>query len=61
MLGTLFASEAGHGAPSFDILTTLVVLPAVGALLVALVPRSRSELLRLVALLFTGATGALTI
>jgi NADH-quinone oxidoreductase subunit M len=61
MLGTLFASEAGHGAPSFDILTTLVLLPAVGALLLALVPRSRSELLRLVALLFTGATGALTV
>ena len=61
MLATLSASEAGGHAPSFDILSTLVVLPAVGALLVALVPRSRGELHRLVALLSTGATTAMAV
>jgi len=61
MLATLFATEAGHGGPSFDILTALVALPAVGALLVVLVPKSRGELHRLVALLSTGATAALAV
>ena len=61
MLATLFATEAGHGGPSFDILTALVALPAVGALLVVLVPKSRGELHRLVALLFTGATAAMAV
>ena len=61
MLGTLFAQEAGHGAPSFDILSTLVALPAVGALLVALIPKSRGELHRLVALVFSGATTAMAV
>ena len=61
MLGSLLASEAGHGAPSFDILSTLVVLPAVGAALVALTPKSRGELHRLFAVLFTGATAALAV
>ena len=61
MLGNLIASEAGHGAPSFDILTTLVALPAVGAALIALTPRSRGELHRLLAVLFTGATAALAV
>jgi NADH-quinone oxidoreductase subunit M len=61
MLGSVLASEAGHGAPSFDILTTLVALPAIGALLIALIPKSRGELHRMVALLFTGATAAMGI
>ena len=61
MLGSLLASEAGHGAPSFDILSTLVVLPAVGAALIALTPKSRGELHRLFAVLFTGATAALAV
>ena len=48
-------------SPSFPILTALVLLPAVGALVVALVPRTRPELFRGVALLFTFGTGALTV
>jgi NADH:ubiquinone oxidoreductase subunit 4 (subunit M) len=47
--------------PSFDILSVLVALPAVGALAVALVPRSRSELHKVVALLFSVAAGAVTV
>lgn len=48
-------------APDFSILTALVIVPAVGALAVALVPKSRPELHRLVALAFSGGAGALTL
>ncbi len=43
------------------LLTALVILPFVGAAVVALLPRRRPELARLVALLFTVAAGALSI
>jgi NADH-quinone oxidoreductase subunit M len=46
---------------SFPILSAIVLLPAIGALVVALLPKRRGELVKLVALLFTVATGALTI
>jgi NADH-quinone oxidoreductase subunit M len=62
MLPALLASEAGgHAAPSFDILSVLVVLPALGALAVVLIPRSRAELHRGITLLFAGGTGALAL
>jgi NADH-quinone oxidoreductase subunit M len=62
MLPALLASQgAEHGAPGFDILTALIVLPAVGALAVALIPKTRAELVRGIALFFTGGTAALTI
>jgi NADH-quinone oxidoreductase subunit M len=62
MLPALFSSEAAaHAAPSFDILSTLVVLPALGALLVVLVPRARAELLRGVAVLFSVGAAALAV
>ncbi|HEX6166816.1 MAG TPA: NADH-quinone oxidoreductase subunit M [Acidimicrobiales bacterium] len=62
MLPALLASEAGgHAAPSFDILSVLVVLPAFGALAVVLIPRSRAELHRGITLLFAGGTGALAL
>ncbi len=48
-------------SPSLPLLTTLVVLPGVGALVVALLPRRRPELVRLTAVLFAAATGALTL
>ena len=48
-------------APDFPILTALVLVPAVGALAVALVPKSRPELHRLVALSFSAGAGALTL
>jgi NADH-quinone oxidoreductase subunit M len=50
-----------HDATSFPLLTALVLLPFVGAACVALVPRSRPELYRLIALLFSVGTGALTL
>jgi NADH-quinone oxidoreductase subunit M len=56
----LFAAEGGH-APEFPILTALVLLPAIGALAVALVPGRRVELPKPVALLFSVATAALSL
>ncbi len=47
--------------PDFQILTALILVPAVGALAVALVPNARAELHRGVALLFSVATGALAV
>jgi NADH-quinone oxidoreductase subunit M len=55
-----FAYQAGeHAAPDFPVLTALVLLPAIGALAVVLVPRSRAELYRGVAVLFAAGSGAL--
>jgi NADH-quinone oxidoreductase subunit M len=48
-------------APGFPILTALVLLPAIGALVVLLVPNTRAELHRGVALLFAGGTAALAV
>jgi NADH-quinone oxidoreductase subunit M len=60
MPAALFAFQAGgHAEPTFNVLTALVLLPAVGALAVVLIPRTRGELHRGVALLFTGGTAAL--
>jgi NADH-quinone oxidoreductase subunit M len=42
-------------------LTLAIALPFVGALAVALIPKGRTELHRLVAVLFASATGALTV
>ncbi len=62
MLAALLAQEAGgHAAASFDVVTAMVVLPALGALVVVLVPRTRPELLRGLTLLFTGGVGALAL
>src|SRR5512132_1320655 len=48
-------------ASSFPLLTTLIVLPAVGALVVGLLPNRRPEYVRPVGLLFAVATGALSV
>src|SRR5829696_2727337 len=56
----LFAAEGGH-APDFPVLSALVILPAVGALLMAVIPKARVELPKLVALVFSVGTGALAV
>ena len=61
MIPALLASETGGHAPAFDILSALVLLPALGALAVVLVPRARAELLRGLTLVFTGGTAALSV
>ena len=60
MLASVLASESAHAVPTAP-LTAAIVVPFVGALIVALVPKGRAELHRLVALLFATATGALTV
>jgi NADH-quinone oxidoreductase subunit M len=47
--------------PGFPLLTALVVLPAIGALAVALVPRRRADLVRITAITFAAAAAALSV
>ena len=47
--------------PDFPILTSLIVVLAVGALVVATVTRYRPELVRQLAFLFSAVTGAITV
>ncbi|MEQ1786739.1 MAG: NADH-quinone oxidoreductase subunit M [Acidimicrobiales bacterium] len=58
-MGLLLAAE-GHAVATSP-LTAAVVLPFVGAVAVALIPKARVELHRLVALLFATGTGAITL
>ena len=56
----LFAAEAAHGAAAtFPLLTSLVVLPFLGALLVALVPAQRAELARIIGIITAVAVAGL--
>jgi NADH-quinone oxidoreductase subunit M len=60
-LTPLVAIATEHGSQvTFPLLTALIVVPAFGALVVALLPRHQEGLLRLVGLLFSLATAALT-
>jgi NADH-quinone oxidoreductase subunit M len=52
---------ATEGVDAFSILPALVLVPLIGAVTLALMPRSRPDLLKQVALLFSGATGALSV
>jgi NADH-quinone oxidoreductase subunit M len=61
MSAALFAQEAAHHAPDFPVLSALVIVPAIGALVLTLIPKTRSELTKPTALLFTVATGALAL
>jgi NADH:ubiquinone oxidoreductase subunit 4 (subunit M) len=61
MLTSTLASEAAHGSVASSPLTVAIVLPFLGALAVSLVPRGRAELHRLVALVFSAGTGAITV
>jgi NADH-quinone oxidoreductase subunit M len=57
---SLLAAETAHSVASSP-LTAAVVVPFVGAAVVALIPKGRVELHRLVALLFATGTGAVTL
>ncbi|RMH77719.1 MAG: NADH-quinone oxidoreductase subunit M [Actinomyces sp.] len=52
---------AAAGAVGFPVATALVVLPAAGAVLVALLPRTRPDLVKQVAVVVSAATGAFTV
>ena len=45
----------------FPVLTSLIVIPAIGAMVLAMVPAARTEVHRLVALISTVITGALSV
>jgi NADH-quinone oxidoreductase subunit M len=61
-IGTvLLAAEAHAESPEFPILTALVVIPAIGALMLALTPRSRPELSRLVGVGMSLVAGAMSL
>jgi NADH:ubiquinone oxidoreductase subunit 4 (subunit M) len=56
----MLAAEGGHAVASSP-LTAAIAVPFVGALAVALIPAARAELHRMVAVLFSAATGAITV
>lgn len=58
MTAAMLATET---AMSFPLLTAIVVLPAIGAIAVALTPKRRPDLAKVLGLLFTLGTFALTI
>jgi NADH:ubiquinone oxidoreductase subunit 4 (subunit M) len=57
----ILAAAADVAPATTPLLTLAILVPFVGALLVAVVPRGRAELLRPLALLFATATGTLTL
>jgi NADH-quinone oxidoreductase subunit M len=57
----MLAAEATHMSLGFPILTAIIVVPIVGSLLVAFTPRSRPDYAKMVALLSSVGTAALTI
>ncbi|MEI7593365.1 MAG: NADH-quinone oxidoreductase subunit M [Actinomycetes bacterium] len=59
---TVFAlAEAAPAASGFPILGAMVVIPLLGALIMALVPNSRPDLHRLIAIVSAAAAGALSL
>jgi NADH-quinone oxidoreductase subunit M len=57
----MLAAEAGAASAAFPILTAIVLVPIVGAALVALTPSSRPEMPKLIALISAVATAAMSI
>ncbi|KAA0235674.1 MAG: NADH-quinone oxidoreductase subunit M [Acidimicrobiales bacterium] len=60
MPSAVIAAGATNGV-GFPLLTCIVALPALGAAVLACLPRARGDLLKLVAVLFAVASGALSI
>ncbi len=60
MSGSISLLAAASG-PAFSPLTAMILVPMIGAIAVALLPRTRTELARPVALLFSGASGAMSV
>jgi NADH-quinone oxidoreductase subunit M len=57
----MVASQAEASAVGFPLLTAMVLLPIAAAAIVALIPKTRPETVKLVGLLGSVATGALTV
>ncbi len=60
-MNVLAVTEAASRAVDFPVLNYLIVLPAVGALVVALLPNSRLELVRPIGAMFAAGAGAMSI
>jgi NADH-quinone oxidoreductase subunit M len=62
VITSTLATIAGEGTTvSFPLLTSLILIPAIGAAVCALLPRNQDGLIRLVGLLFSLAAGAVAI
>ena len=60
-LPTLFAVEAGSAPPAFSVLPALILVPVLTAVLIALLPASRGDFVRLAALIGSSITGAMSL
>ncbi len=58
---SLLALEEAHSASAFPVLAVMVLLPVVGAAIMALIPRTRPDMHRLVAIITACTAGALTL
>ncbi|MGZ4708409.1 MAG: hypothetical protein ACXWBN_06685, partial [Acidimicrobiales bacterium] len=57
----LLALEEAHAATGFPVLAIMVALPLVGAAVMALIPRTRPDMHRLVAIITACTAGAITL
>ncbi|MFN7149986.1 MAG: Fe-S-binding domain-containing protein, partial [Microthrixaceae bacterium] len=60
-ISPVLAAAEGSASPSFPILPALIAVPLIGALIIALVPRSRGDLFKPIALLTSITTAAISI
>jgi NADH-quinone oxidoreductase subunit M len=60
-ISPVLAAAEGGASPSFPILPALIATPLIGALIIALVPRSRGDLFKPIALLTSITTAAISI
>ena len=61
LLAVADGAQEHAGTPGFPLLTSLVVLPAIGALLIALIPRRQETLLKLSGFGLAVAVGVLSV
>jgi NADH-quinone oxidoreductase subunit M len=57
----LAAETAAHGGGAFPVLSALIFVPMIGAVAILFTRKSRPEYAKLLALLFSGTTGAMTL
>ena len=57
----MIAADTSLGADNFPILTAIILVPAVGALMVAIVNKRRPEFVKLVAITFSVLEAALAV
>ena len=60
LLASEFAEETAN-ASNFPMIPALIITPLIGAIIIALIPRSRSDLYKQIAVITSVITGALSI